>query len=200
MDRETETKEQQEIDTLIEKLSNSGVEFRKTIAVIILKRLYRLFQAKNKQITKDSYLRDLLSENFNETEWNDLEKIGLRIPGLRRSKVFDYVSTTYLISALVVLAILIIRNFKEAFAIGELFAASGLSFFGIIVMMACSPSIIFLMLFKRRHLPCETINDLIDLIISVNWTDLLSDDKQLFKDLIRQEEEWSRRARSQQEP
>jgi hypothetical protein len=58
--------------------------------------------------------------------------------------------------------------------------------------------ILFMMLFKRRHLPCDTIDDLIESIISANWTELLTDDKRLFKELVREEEDWRRRASAQQ--
>jgi hypothetical protein len=53
--------------------------------------------------------------------------------------------------------------------------------------------------FKRRYFPCDTVDDLIDQIISVNWTDLITDDKKLFKDIVRQENEFGERASAQQQ-
>jgi hypothetical protein len=47
-----DNKENKTIDSLIEKLSSSSIEFRNTIRDIIFKRLRRLFQTK--QITRDS--------------------------------------------------------------------------------------------------------------------------------------------------
>lgn len=187
MDRESEAEAEDEINTLIEKLSSSGIEFRKTTSEIIFKRLSRQFAKEGQQITRESLLTNILPVGFNETHWDALEQIGFKIPGLRRSKVFYYLKTTYLVIAFCTLVILTITNFKLVFVVW------GLPIFGMITMVIFSPVLVFMLLFKRRHLPCDTVGELIDQIISVNWTDLISNDKQMFKDLVRQEEELSKR-------
>jgi hypothetical protein len=186
-----DNKENEEIDLLIEKISSSAIEFRNTTSDIIFKRLRRLFQTKQKQITRDSRLKEIFPDNFNETDWEELEKIGLKIPGLQRAKTYDYLSVTYLIIAFGALFIFSILNFDLVFAVW------GLPIFGFILTLTGSPILLFMLVFKRRYFPCDTVDDLIDRIISVNWTDLITDDKKLFKDIARQENEVGDRASTQ---
>ena len=194
MDRELtkDNKDNEEIDTLIEKLSSSAVEFRNTTGDIIFKRLRRLFQIKQKQITRDSRLKEIFPNNFNETDWDKLEKVGLKIPGLQRAKAYDYLSMTYLILALGSLFVFSILNLDLVFVVW------GLPIFGIILTLTCCPILLFMLVFKRRHFPCDTVDELVDQIISVNWTDLITDDKKLFKEIVRQENEFGDRASAQQ--
>lgn len=194
MDRELteDKKEREEIDSLIEKLSSSATEFRNTTGDIIFKRLRRLFQTKQKQATRDSRLKDIFPVNFNEADWDELEKIGLRIPGLQRAKTFDYLSVTYVIVAFGTLLIFSILNLDFVFMVW------GLPILGFIVTLTASPILLFMLLFKRRHFPCDTVDELVDQIISVNWTDLITDDKKLFKEIVRQENEFGDRASAQQ--
>lgn len=194
MDRKVtmDNNENKEIDSLIEKLSSSAMEFRNTTGDIIFKRLGRLFQSKEKQITRDSRLKDIFPENFNETDWNELGKIGFRIPGLQRAKTFDYLSTTYLIIAFGGLFIFLILNLDLIFIVW------GLPIFGFILTLTGSPMLLFMLVFKRRHFPCDTVENLVDQIISVNWTDLVTDDKKMFKEIVRQENEFGGRASAQQ--
>jgi hypothetical protein len=195
VDRELteDNKEKEEIDSLIEKLSGSAIEFRNTTGDIIFKRLRRLFETKQKQITRDSRLEDIFPDNFNEADWDELEKIGLRIPGLQRAKKFDYLSVTYLIIAFGGLFIFSILNLDLVFIVW------GLPIFGFIVTLTASPMLLFMLVFKRRHFPCDTVDDLVNQIISVNWTDLITDDKKMFKEIARQENEFGERASAQQQ-
>lgn len=194
MDRELteDNKTKEEIDSLIDKLSSSAIEFRNTIGDIIFKRLRRVFQSKQKQLTRDSRLKDIFPDKFNEADWDELEKIGLRIPGLQRAKTFDYLSVTYLIVAFGTLLIFSILNLDLVFIVW------GIPILGFIVTLTASPMLLFMLVFKRRHFPCDTVDELVDQIISVNWTDLISDDKKLFKEILRQENEYGDRASAQQ--
>jgi hypothetical protein len=187
-----DNKEKEEIDSMIEKLSNSAIEFRNTAGDIIFKRLSRLFQTKQKQVTRYSRIKDIFPDNFNEADWDELEKIGLRIPGLQRAKTFDYLSMTYLIVAFGTLLIFSILNLDLVFIVW------GLPILGFIATLTVSPLLVFMLVFKRRHFPCDTVDELVDQIISVNWTDLITDDKKLFKDIVRQENEFGDRASAQQ--
>jgi hypothetical protein len=183
--------EKEEIDLLMEKLSSSAIEFRNASGDIIFKRLRRLFQ--QKQVTRDSKLKDIFPNSFGEMDWYELEKIGLRIPGLRRAKTFDYLSVTYLIVAFATLLIFSIVNLDLVFIVW------GLPILGFIVTLTASPILLFMLVFKKRHFPCGTVDELVDQIISVNWTDLIADDKKLFKEIVRQEKEFSDRAIAQQD-
>ena len=193
VDRELteDNKAKEEIDSLIEKLSSSAIGFRNTAGDIIFKRLRRFFQTKQKQITRDSRLKEIFPDNFTETDWYELERVGLKIPGLHRAKAYDYLSVTYLIIAFGTLFIFSILNLDLVFAVW------GLPILGFIITLTGSPVLLFMLVFKRRYFPCDTIEDLIDLIISVNWTDLITDDKKLFKDIVRQENEFGDRASAQ---
>jgi len=194
VDRELtdDNKGKEEIDSMIEKLSSSAIEFRTTSGDIIFKRLRRLFQTKQKQVTRDSRLKDIFPDNFNETDWDELEKIGLRIPGLQRARAFDSLSVTYLIVAFGTLLIFSILNLDLVFMVW------GLPILGFIATLTASPMLLFMLVFKRRYFPCDTVDELVDQIISVNWTDLITDDKKLFKDIVRQENEFGGRASAQQ--
>jgi hypothetical protein len=188
-----DNKAKEEIDSLIKKLSSSAIEFRNTTGEIIFKRLRRFFQTKQRQITRDSRLKDIFPDNFNEEDWDELEKIGMKIPGLQRTKTFDYLTTTYLSIAFGSLSIFSILNLDLVFVVW------GLPIFGFIITLTASPMLLFMLVFKRRHFPCDTVDDLVDQIISVNWTDLITDDKKLFKDIVRQENEFGDRASAQQQ-
>lgn len=193
MDKELteDEKEIQEVDSLIDKLAGSAIEFRKSIYDIIFNRVSRFFGKKNKVITSDTQLKELFRSNFTEADWEELHDVGLKIPGLQRAKLFDHLTWIYFAIAFVTLVTLTIKNIEVVFAVW------GLPILGGIITLSISPLILFMMLFKRRHLPCDTIDDLVESIISANWTELLTDDKRLFKELVR-EEEWRRRASAQQ--
>lgn len=116
----------------------------------------------------------------------------MKIPGLQRAKTFDYLTVTYLIIAFGALFIFSILNLDLVFVVW------GFPIFGFIITLTASPMLLFMLVFKRRHFPCDTVDDLVDQIISVNWTDLITDDKKLFKDIVRQENEFVDRASAQQ--
>ena|SRR5690606_35756101 len=121
MDRElnTDNKQNEEIDSLIEKLSGSAIEFRNTASAIIFKRLRRLLQTKQKQITRESRLKEIFSHNVSEEDWDELKIIGLKIPVLQRAKMFNYLLVIYLIVAFGVLFIFSILNWNLVFAVGD---------------------------------------------------------------------------------
>jgi len=161
MDKES-TADQKEIDSLIDKLSGSGIEFRKSIYEVIFNRLKRFFRTKNKTIKKDTQLKELFGSSFTEADWEELHDIGLKIPELQRSKVFNYLTWIYFVVVFITLVTLAFKNFELVFAVW------GLPILGGIITLSVSPLILFMMLFKRRHLPCDNIDNLIENIISVN--------------------------------
>lgn len=191
MNAEAEAQSQEkalrEIDLLIKKVSNSTSDFRESVREIIFIRLHRFFERRNKQAKWDTELKLLLGDNVAESEWDELRELGLKIPMLERAKSFEKISIGYCIAALIVLVILTIRN------LDLLFVVWGLPIFGGAILIVLSPLLLLMKFFKRRHLPSETIDEFIELIISANWTDLVADDKRLFKMLVREEEEWKKR-------
>lgn len=71
MENEMESRDKQieEIDLLIQKLSNSSSEFRDSIREIVFIRLHRFFQRGNKQVRRDTDLK-LLSEVTGQSNGN----------------------------------------------------------------------------------------------------------------------------------
>lgn len=173
--------EQEKIDLLIKEISNSAIEFRTSAYTAIFKRLQKFFARKNKNITRDTELIDILGTNFSQAEWKELNQIGLRMPELQRSKLFDKVTWIYLILAGLTFLVLAIKNYEFIFVLW------GFPIIGIITTVIFSPIILFLFIFKRSHLPCDTIDELIEIIISINWTDLVSDEKKLLKEIIKKD-------------
>ena len=88
------------VDSLIIDVTNSGIESRKAIYIVIYKRLKRYFETKNQTITRDTELKTILNPSFTEKDWIELNQIGLAIPGLQRTKYFNGIIATYLITAI----------------------------------------------------------------------------------------------------
>ena len=173
-----------EIERQIEEKSSSAIEFRKSIEGIVFRRLKDFFKTKGKDISRDSSLRELLGKRFVPADWYELKSIDLQIPELRRLKAFTYVTATYVLTALTTWTIVLLTNLETLFILSSLplgVVASGL------FVLTFSPILLFKAIFKKRLLPVDNINDLVDGIISENWSDLLTDDKRLFKEILAQE-------------
>jgi hypothetical protein len=171
-----------QIDSLIETFSNPEMELRTLIYLAIYRRINKFFKTKNKHITRDTKLKTILESNFTEAHWEELNKIGLRIPMLQEPKFYDLLILTYLAIVFITLITLAFKNYELVFVVW------GLPIIGIVIAVTCSPLLLLLFLFKRKRLPCDTVDELIEQIISINWTELMSDDKKLLKELARDKE------------
>jgi hypothetical protein len=170
-----------EIEKQIEEVSSSAIEFRKSIDVIIFKRLSAVLQTKSKQISRDSKLKSLFDKNVNPADWYELEEIGMRIPELRRNKAFGYLAAVYVLTVIFTWTTFLAKNFESIIVLW------GLPLVGPLFIISFSPILLLLLLFKRKNIPVSTVGNLVDRIISENWSDLLADDKKLFKEILREE-------------
>jgi hypothetical protein len=173
-----------EIERQIEEKSSSAIEFRKSIDGIIFGRLEDFFKAKGKEISRDSSLKDLLGKQFTPSDWYDLENIDFRIPELRRHKAFNYVAATYVLAAIITWTIGFFTNLETLFIVSSLPLGVVAS---VMFILTLSPIVGLLAIFKKRLLPVDNIDKLVDGIIAENWSDLLTDDKTLFKEILEQE-------------
>jgi hypothetical protein len=173
-----------EIERQIEEKSSSAIEFRKSIDGIVFGRLKYFFKTKGKEISRDSNLRDLLGKRFTPTDWYELEDIDFQIPALRRHKAFTYVTVAYILSAIAIWIIILLTNLETLFILSSLPLGVAAS---VLFILTFSPIIGFMAIFKKGLLPVKNIDDLVDGIIAENWSDLLMNDKRLFKQILEQE-------------
>ncbi|AYB34059.1 hypothetical protein D4L85_27305 [Chryseolinea soli] len=160
------------------------MEFRNSMDRIIFERLKAFFKSKDKEISRASELKELLGKPCVPGEWYELEDIGLRIPELKRHKAFHYVMAAYVLLVIVMWIVVFLTTLETVFIflglpVGVLV--------GTAFTLTMSPIIGITAIFKRRFLPVHSIDELVDGIITENWTDLLTNDKRLFKDILRQE-------------
>jgi hypothetical protein len=172
-----------EINLRMEKIANSAIEFRQSISEAIFKRLERFFIKRNIQVTKTTSLETLFPGNNRMREWDQLNEIGLIIPELRRSKVYNYLTAAYFITFIVGSGILVFKNLDLIFVLWGL-PVSGI----VITFMGGGPIVLFMMIFKKKNFSCATLEELVDQIVSANWANLLYNDKRLFKVIIAEEE------------
>ena len=173
-----------EIERQIEEKSSSAIEFRKSIDEIVFGRLRDFFMTKGQEISRDSSLRDLLGKHFTLKDWNELGNIDLRIPELRRHKAFNYVTAIYGLTAVTIWVIILVTNLEALIIVSSLPLGVVAS---VLFILTLSPVLGFMAIFKKRILPADTIDKLVDGIISENWSDLLTDDKKWFKEILEQE-------------
>lgn len=183
MPQESTWDEIKEIDLRIEKMANSAIEFRQSISEAIFKRLERFFIKRNIQVTKNTSLEALFPGKNRMSEWEKLNEIGLIIPELQRSRFYNYLTTAYFITFFIGAGILVFKNLDIIFVLW------GLPVLGIVItLMGGGPIVLFMMIFKRKNLPCATLEELVDQIVSANWANFLTDDKRLYKLIIAEEE------------
>jgi hypothetical protein len=176
MDKETEKQ--------IEEKSTSAIEFRQSIDGIVFGRLSDFFKVKGKHISRDSGLKDLLGKQFTTSDWYELEDIGLRIPKLRRHKAFSYVTTAYFLIAITIWIVIFFSNLAN---VSVLWSSSLGLIASILFTLTFSPILLLMAIFKKRLLPVDNVDNLVDGIIAENWSNLLADDKKLFKEILEQE-------------
>jgi hypothetical protein len=173
-----------EVEKQIEEISSSAIEFRKSIDTIIFNRLKNFFKSEGKEISRESKIKVLLGKHFTAHDWYQLENIGLRIPNLKRHKAFTYVTAVYVVVSVITWTVFFLTNLDEVFAVWSL----PFGFIAIVLStLTISPILGFMAIFKKTRLPVDDIDKLVDRIIAENWFDLLTDDKRLFKEILRQE-------------
>jgi len=180
-----------EIERQIEEISSSAIEFRKSIDRLIFRRLKDYFKTKGKKISRNSELKDLLGGQFTSRDWYELENIGLKIPKLRRHKAFKYMTAGYVLIAVITSTVTVLTNLDKIFVVWSLPLSIIAS---VMFTLTFSPILIFIAIFKKRFLPVCNVDDFVDGIIAENWSDLLTDNKRLFKELLRQELTSTKRA------
>jgi hypothetical protein len=186
-DRKLESsRNQAEIDLLIERISNSGIEFRRSIDEAIFKRLKRFFNKRNRQITRETRLEAIFTKQSLVKEWEELKEIGLIIPELERNRAYGYLTAIYFIVTFLALITVAFKNLDLVFVLW------GLPVLGIIITLVGGPLILFMILFRKKYLPCTTVDELVDQIVSANWSNLMNDGKKLFKQIITEEEKMLR--------
>lgn len=172
------------IEKQIEELSSSAIEFRKSIDKIIFSRLKDFFKTKGREISRESKIVDILDKQFTPSDWYELEDIGLRIPELRRHKAFSYVTTTYVFTAIIIWLVTVLTNLDTISAAWTLplgVIASAM------LTLTFSPVLAFMAIFRRKFLPVDNVDNLVDAIIAENWSNLLKDDKRFFREMLEQE-------------
>jgi hypothetical protein len=173
-----------EIERQIEEISSSAIEFRESIDRIIFGRLKDFFREKGKDISRASNLKDLFGKQFRPSDWYQLQDIGLTIPELRRHKAFGYVTTAYVLIAIITWIIIFSTNLDTISVVWTLPLGVIAS---VMLTVTFSPVLGFMAIFKKRLLPVNNVDNLVNGIIAENWSNLLTDDKRLFKEILEQE-------------
>lgn len=180
-----------EIENQIVGISSSAIEFRKSIDGITFGRLKDFFKIRGKEISRDSRLKELLGKQFTPLDWYELEGIGLRIPDLKRHKAFSYVTVAYILGVVITWTAIFLANLGTVFAIWGLPVGIVVS---VMFTLTFSPILGFMVIFKKKLLPVDNVDKLIDAIIAENWSGLLMDDKRLFKEILEYELKKEQRA------
>ena len=108
----------------------------------------------------------------------------MRIPDLTRHKAFNYVMIAYALLVVITWVVIFLTNLEAIFAVWALPIGVVAS---VMFTLTLSPIFGIMAIFKKHLLPVDNIDELIDGIIAENWTNLLVDDKRLFKEILRQE-------------
>lgn len=173
------------VEQQIEEISSSAIEFRKAIDRIIFRRLQDFFKKKGNEISRVSKLKDLLGGQFTPADWYELEDIGLRMPSLKRPKAFLTMTVGYVLVAIVAWTAVLWTNLE--FVIASWSFPLGLIGGPVFMLTTFGPVIGFSALFKKRLLPVDNVDNFIDGVIAENWSDLLTDDKKLFRQILEQD-------------
>jgi hypothetical protein len=158
---------------------DSERELRLALYLTLYKRLEIFFAKRNIKITRDTELKTILGAKTIQTEWEELNSIGLTMPMLRMTKFLNYIVAFYLVSVSLLVFYLVKKYFKFMVVLWDL------PMIGIIITLTGIPISYFIFLFKRNRLPCDTVDGLIEFIISIHWTDLIKDDKRLIREFLR---------------
>jgi hypothetical protein len=160
---------------------DSERELRLTLYLTLYKRLETFFAKRNIKITRDTELKTILSAKTIQTDWEELNSIGLPMPMMKMPKFLNYIVAFYLVCVSLLVFTLVTKYFRFMVVLWDL------PIIGIIITLTGIPISYFMFIFKRNRLPCDTVDELIEYIISIHWTDLIKDDNRLIKKFLRQE-------------
>ena len=162
-------------------ISGSERQLRLSLYLTIYRRLETFFEKRNVKITRDTQLKSILRLDSIQTDWEQLNSIGLKMPMLRMPKFLNYIVGFYIACVCILLLTLATRYFQYIVVVSDL------PIIGIIITVTAMPILYFVFMFKRNRLPCDTIDELIEFIISIHWTNLIRDDNRLLKEIIGEE-------------
>ncbi|HRG07007.1 MAG TPA: DUF3096 domain-containing protein [Cyclobacteriaceae bacterium] len=168
------------------KLSNienldSEKELRLALYLILYKRLEKFFASRNVRISRDTDLKSILKPETIQSDWKELNSIGLTMPMLKMPKFLNYIVAFYLVCIFLLVLILMTKYFQYVAILWDL------PIIGVIVTLTGLPISYFVFLFKRNRPPCDTIDELIEYIISIHWSDLIKDDNKILREILLQE-------------
>lgn len=160
---------------------DSEKELRLALYLTLYKRLETFFASRNVRITRDIDLKSILKPETIQSDWKELNNIGLSMPMLKKPKFLKYIVAFYLVCIFLLVLTLMTKYFQFVPILWDL------PIIGIIVTLTGLPISYFTFLFKRNRLPCETIDELIEYIISIHWSDLTKDDNKILKEILQQQ-------------
>ena len=170
-------------DSIVIDLSNMSIsdterQLRLSLYRTIYRRLETFFEKRNVKITRDTQLKSILRPDSIQTDWEKLNSIGLKMPMLRMPKFLTYIIAFYIACVCILLLTLATRYFQFIVIVSDL------PIIGIVTTVTAVTILYFVFMFKRNRLPCDTIDELIEFIISIHWTDLIKDDNRQLKEII----------------
>jgi hypothetical protein len=160
---------------------DSERELKLALYLIIYRRLEKYFATRNIKITRDTDLKTILRPEAIQTDWEGLNSIGLTMPMLRLPKFLNYIITFYVVCVSLLVLTLLTKYFEFIVILWDL------PLIGIITILTGMPISYFVFAFKRNRIPCDTVDELIEYIISIHWTDLIKDDNRQIKEILSQE-------------
>lgn len=159
-------------------VSSSNRLFRKTIKHLILRDIRLYFE--NETITPDDELKKFFPGKGIRTEWTRFSySLDLKVPGLRLTKFAIVLLIIFALSTVTFMLWLIFA--QTALFIHAL--VTKIPLIPMILMIACMLLALIAWL-GHTALPAKTIEELTDKIISENLSDLLTDDRKKYKEMI----------------
>jgi hypothetical protein len=114
-------------------------------------------------------------------DWEELNTIGLTMPMLKMPKFLNYIIAFYVAGVCILLLILVTKYFQLVVILLDL------PTIGMLATLTAMPILYFVFMFKRQRLPCDTVDELVEFIISIHWADLIKDDNRLIKQILQEE-------------
>jgi hypothetical protein len=169
------------IDKLVLYVSSSNRLFRKTIKHLILRDIKLYFD--NDSIGLNDDLKGLFPRKGRKTEWIKFSYyFDLKVPELKLTK-FSIILITILAISVVTLILWLVFGQTELLIHS---IATKVPLIPIVLMTAIL-QLGLIGMFGQTDLPAKTIGELADEIISKNLSDLLTDDKKKYKEIIARE-------------
>lgn len=166
------------VDDIIQYVSSSNRLFRKTIKHILLKDIQAYFD--NETIKPSDDLTKLFPRKSRRTEWIKFSYyLDFKVPSLKLTLISIILMTIIVLGVGLIILWLV-------FGQTELFIHSALSKMSLIPVILMTAIIPFGLIASvgETVLPAKTVDELLDQIISKNLSDLLTDDKLRYKEMI----------------